>query len=135
MNGKNEISMVMRFVIDTNVIIDVLNGKIDLASFLANFPECELYINPIIKIESLAKPDITDTEETEARTLLDALSLREIDNLTCETAIQIRRDKNLRLPDALIAASAIVLNATVLSNDSHLRDYQRTGYNALARVK
>ena len=40
--------------------------------------------------------------------------------------------KELRLPDALIAASAIVLNATVLSNDSHLRDYQRPGYTARA---
>ena len=123
-----------RFIVDTNVIIDVLNGKVDLAAFITNFPDCELYINPIIKIESLAKPGMTDTEETEARALLDAFSFREIDNLTCETAVQIRRDKSLRLPDALIAASAIVLNATVLSNDSRLRDYQCTGYTALAVI-
>jgi len=34
------------------------------------------------------------------------------------------------LPDALIAASAIILNATVLSNDSRLENYQRPGYTA-----
>jgi predicted nucleic acid-binding protein len=34
------------------------------------------------------------------------------------------------LPDALIAASAINLNATVLSNDPHLRDFQWEGYKA-----
>jgi predicted nucleic acid-binding protein len=55
----------------------------------------------------------------------------EIDKNTRETAIQIRRDKALLLPDALIAVSAIALNATVLSNDPHLRDFQRTGYKAL----
>jgi predicted nucleic acid-binding protein len=40
-------------------------------------------------------------------------------------------DKALLLPDALIAASAITLNATVLSNDPHLRDFQWAGYKAL----
>jgi predicted nucleic acid-binding protein len=54
----------------------------------------------------------------------------EIDKSVRETTVQIRRAKELRLPDALIAASAITLNATVLSNDPHLRDYQRAGYTA-----
>jgi predicted nucleic acid-binding protein len=58
--------------------------------------------------------------------------LIEIDKSICEVAIKIRRAKELRLPDALIAASAIILNATVLSNDSHLRDYKHIGYKAIA---
>jgi len=49
-----------------------------------------------------------------------------------KTTIQIRRNKELRLPDAFIAASAIILNATVLSNDSHLLDYVHNGYTAIA---
>jgi predicted nucleic acid-binding protein len=39
---------------------------------------------------------------------------------------------NSEINHALIAASAITLNATVLSNDSHLRDYKRSGYTARA---
>jgi predicted nucleic acid-binding protein len=38
------------------------------------------------------------------------------------------------LPDAIIAATAISLNATVLSNDPHLRDFQWEGYAALPVV-
>jgi predicted nucleic acid-binding protein len=47
-----------------------------------------------------------------------------------EYAIAIRRSKKLLLPDALIAATALSLNATVISNDPHLRDFQWPGYSA-----
>ena len=90
------------------------------------------WINPVVSIEVLAKTGMSEQEETAARALLDSFKWTEIDKPTCEIAIQIRRAKELRLPDALVAASAIALNATVLSNDFHLRDYQRSGYTARA---
>ena len=133
MNGNNEINMdKLRFMLDTNVIIDTLNNDLDLLAFLETFPDCEIYINPVVAIEVLAKAGMSEDEEAAARALLDSFKWTEIDKAVCEIAIQIRRAKELRLPDALIAASAITLNATVLSNDSHLRDYQRSGYTARA---
>jgi len=119
-----------RFLLDSNVLIDTLNHKLNLLAFLDNFPDCEICINLVVEIEVLAKPGMGEQEEADARALLDSLKWAEIDKGTREIAIQIRRAKELRLPDALIAASAITLNATVLSNDPHLRDYQRAGYTA-----
>ena len=107
----------------------------DLLAFLDTLPDCEIYINFIVEIEVLAKADITGKEEADARALLDSFKWAEIDKNTRETAIQIRRTAKLRLPDALIAASSIALNATVLSNDPHLRDYQRPGYSAMPCVQ
>ena len=99
MNGNSEINMdKLRFMLDTNVIIDTLNNDLDLLAFLETFPDCEIYINPVVAIEVLAKAGMSKDEEA----------------------------------DALIAASAIVLNAIVLSNDSHLRDYKHSGYSARA---
>jgi len=133
MNGNNEINMdKIRFMLDTNVIIDTLNDDLDLLAFLETFPNCEIYINPVVAIEVLAKADMSKDEETAARALLDSFKWIEIDKTVCEIAVQIRKTKKLRLPDALIAASAITLNAIVLSNDSHLRDYHRLGYTARA---
>ena len=122
------------FLLDSNVIIDTFNGKRNLLEFLDNFPNCEVYINPIVEIEVLAKPDITEQEETEIRVLLDSFKWTEIDKPTREIAIKIRRAKELRLPDALIAASAINLNATILSNDPHLQDYQYHGFSVKSFV-
>jgi predicted nucleic acid-binding protein len=121
-----------RFLLDSNVIIDTLNGRLNLLAFLDSFPDCEAYINPVVEIEVLARADMNEQEEAEIRLLLGSFKRAEIDRATCEEAIQIRRAKALRLPDALIAASAIILNATVLSNDPHLRDFQRHGYSASA---
>jgi predicted nucleic acid-binding protein len=121
-----------RFLIDSNVIIDTLNRKLNLLAILDTFPDCEAYINPVVEIEVLAKPDMSVKEEVEARTLLDSFKWAEIDKPTCEIAIEIRRAKELRFPDAIIAASAIILNANVLSNDPHLLNYQRLGYTAIS---
>jgi len=133
MNGNSEINMdKLRFMLDTNVIIDTLNNDLDLLAFLETFPDCEIYINPVVAIEVLAKAGMSEDEEAAARALLDSFKWTEIDKAVCEAAVLIRRAKELRLPDALIAASAITINATVLSNDSHLRDYQRSGYTARA---
>ncbi|MCL1931548.1 MAG: PIN domain-containing protein [Treponema sp.] len=121
-----------RFMLDSNVVIDTLNDDLVFAAFLADFPNCEVYINPVVAIEVLAKAGMSEDTEAAARALLDSFKWVEIDKAVCEVAVQIRRAKELRLPDALIAASAIILNATVLSNDSHLRDYQRSGYTARA---
>ncbi|MCL2211425.1 MAG: PIN domain-containing protein [Treponema sp.] len=120
------------FILDTSVIIDILNKQLNLLEYLNNFPDCEVYINPIIMIEVLSKANMSEQEEAAARSLLGSIKMIEIDQLTCEAAIKIRRTKGLRLPDALIAASSIILNATVLSNDSHLLDFQYTSYKANA---
>jgi predicted nucleic acid-binding protein len=119
-----------RFILDSNILIDTLNHKLDLLVFLDTLPECELYINLVVEIETLAKPDMTAEEEAEAYALLASFKWAEIDSLTRDETVRIRRGKSLLLPDALIAASAIVLNATVISNDPHLRDFQWPGYAA-----
>ena len=123
-----------RFLLDTNIIIGTLNQTLDLLAFLKKFPDCEAYINPVIEIEVLAKPGMSEQEEAEARALLDAFKWADIDKQTCEIAIQIRRAKELRLPDALIAASAIAINATLLSNDAHLRCFQHPNYKVSAAI-
>jgi predicted nucleic acid-binding protein len=121
-----------RFLLDSNVLIDTLNHKLDLEAFLNSLPDCELYINLVTEIEVLAKPGMDAKEEAAARAFLDCFLWAEIDKPTRNEAILIRRAKHkpLRLPDALIAASSVTLKAVVLSNDSHLRDYQWPGYAA-----
>lgn len=121
-----------RFVLDASALIGYLNHKLDLFAFFKAQGECEIFITLVSEIETLAKPGMTGEEETEARAVLSCFRRVEIDDTIRDITIHIRRTKKLLLPDALIAASAISLNATVLSNDPHLRDYQRDGYKALA---
>jgi len=123
-----------RFIMDSNVLIDTLNHKLNLLAFLDTLPDCEIYINMVAEIEVLAKPDMSEQEEALARLLLDSFKWAEVDKSVREITIQIHRAKELRLPDALVAATAITLNATVISNDSHLKDYHRHGYTVMPCV-
>jgi predicted nucleic acid-binding protein len=103
-----------------------------LLAFLDTLPDCELYINPVVWVEILAKPDMTGDEEAEARALLSCFLWADIDASVLDETVLIRRahPRSMLLPDALIAALAISLKAIVLSNDPHLRDFQREGYAA-----
>ena len=118
------------FMLDSSVIIGHLNRTLDLFAFFEAQGECDICVNLITEIETLAKPGMKGDEEGEARAVLDCFRRVEIDGAAIKTAVQIRRAKELLLPDVLISASAITCNATVLSNDPHLRDYIREGYKA-----
>jgi predicted nucleic acid-binding protein len=119
-----------RFVLDASVLIGHLNHTVDLWAFFEAQGECELFTTRITEIETLAKPGMTTEEEAEARAVLRCFTRVEIDDAIRDLTVQIRRTKKLLLPDAIIAATSISLNATVLSNDPHLRDYQWDGYKA-----
>ena len=119
-----------RFMLDSNVLIDALNGKLDIFAVVAALSPCDVFINLVVEIETLSRPGMTMEEEAHGRVLLSGFKWAEIDRTAREHAIAIRRSKKLLLPDALIAATALSLNATVLSNDPHLRDFQWQGYSA-----
>lgn len=119
-----------RFVLDSNIIISHLNRDLNIDSFFAHKPDCEKCISVITSIEALAKPDSTPEQLQDARNLLARfIQVDILGPIIDETALILRR-KLLDFPDAIIAATAVMLNATVLSNDPHLRDFSWPGYAA-----
>jgi predicted nucleic acid-binding protein len=121
----------LAFLPDSNIFISHLNGELDINAFFDAQPDCDKYVNRIVEIEVLAKPNLSAAEESEAKALLSQFKCIDMTNAMRDEAARIRRTKGLLLPDAIIAAAAICLNATVLSNDPHLRDYHCPGYTAL----
>lgn len=64
--------------------------------------------------------------------LLATMQRIEVDAIVRETAIRLRREHRLKLPDAIIAASALVLDATLLTNDQRLASLPALRSQALA---
>jgi predicted nucleic acid-binding protein len=119
-----------RFVLDSNIIIGHLNHELNIDIFFADKPGCEKCISVITSIEVLAKPDSTPEQLQDVRDLLMRFIQVDIFGpIINETAVMLRR-KKLDFPDAIIAATAVMLNAAVLSNDPHLRDFNWPGYTA-----
>ena len=105
----------MRYLLDTNALIYLQDGK--LAETL---PVGQYAYSVISEIELLSWPEIQHQEELGWRGLLATMQRIEVDATVRETAIRLRREHRLKLPDAIIAASALVLDAILLTNDQRL---------------
>jgi predicted nucleic acid-binding protein len=117
-----------KYVLDSTVIINHFNKKVDIDAFFGTLPEYDRFISGITNIEAVSKPGMTGTEIDEANTFLLRFNSVNLLPAIKEEAAAIRRATNLKLPDAVIAATAVVLGATLLSNDAHLLKLVWPGY-------
>jgi predicted nucleic acid-binding protein len=116
-----------KYVLDSTVVINHLNKKLDLDAFFDSIPEYEQYISIITEIEALSKYNMTSDDEKETLDLIDRFTIIEIIPPIKDAAIHIRRATRMKLPDAVIAATAIVLDAVVLTNDTGFMKVQYPG--------
>ena len=109
-------------LLDTNVAIDFLAGEEGAVSFLndALKKESVIAISQITRIELLSYPEISDEEQNKVKSFLDGIEVILITEEVEARAIEIRRRNRLKLPDALILATAIACESTLVSNDSQL---------------
>ena len=106
-----------RFVIDTNIFILRSNDR--LAELL---PRGEIICSVITEMELLSFPKLTSSEETLIRTALSKVAIYGIGQDIKEEAIRLRRQSRLKLPDAIIAATAICHEAVLVTNDVELHN-------------
>jgi predicted nucleic acid-binding protein len=125
-------SGIEKLVLDTNAVINLLDNKEKFHFLSEAFPDNEKVISVITQIELLGYPDITEEVDELIRSFLDDIVIILPDIEIIETAIQIRRNKpTLKLPDAIIAASAIALNATLITNDNDILTFTFPGLRTL----
>ena len=107
----------MRHVLDTNIILYLLDGR--LATPL---PEGEYFISVITELELLSYPSIDEAEEEKIRAFLADVSMITLSPEIRNTTVRIRRENTLKLPDAIIIATALTLEAELLTNDKRLHN-------------
>ncbi len=108
----------MKPVFDTNILIDYLAGKTPARDELARYPGARISI--VTWIEILVGARDKDEEST-LKTFLNSFETIPLDEQVAEEAVQIRRQYRLRLPDALILASARSRDALLVTRNT--KDY------------
>jgi len=107
---------VENFLFDTNFIIYSAQDKINVADFLKE--DSNVYISSITYIEALGFPFQNSREEDKIAkvcAIFERLFLtEEIERQT----IRIRKTKKIKLPDAIIAATAITHNLTLVTRNT-----------------
>jgi predicted nucleic acid-binding protein len=108
----------MKPVFDTNILIDYLAGKKPAKDELARYSNARIAI--ITWIEVMVGASGTE-DEAVVREFLNTFETIPLDQHVAEAAVQIRRQHRLRLPDALIWASAKTRDALLITRNT--RDY------------
>jgi predicted nucleic acid-binding protein len=106
-----------KFLIDTNVVINHLAGNTNIERLLDN---ATVYISAVTFSELLSKKDLTSNEEAVVRSYIQATHVIHTNDLICEMAGQIRRNKKIKMPDAIIAATCFFLDIPLVTFDDDL---------------
>ena len=117
-----------KFLIDTNIIIYLTQGKLRISDFAKQGGN--LYISSITYIETLG---YMFTNQDEERAITNLCKMFERIFLTKEIeeqTILIRKFHKIKLPDAIIAATAILYNLTLVTRN--IDDFKKIpGLNVL----
>lgn len=109
--------MGQRYLIDSNVIIDFCNGKLpDKARKLLIAIQPEISI--ITNIEIFAIKNISAKEYEVLKNFMAITTIHSVNAELVDTTIAIRQDYRLKLPDAIIAATSLLFDLTLLSHNS-----------------
>jgi predicted nucleic acid-binding protein len=101
-----------RFVLDTNAALYLLGRCLT-----EPLPEGSYWLSVISELELLAYPDLTLAEENHIKAFLRDITIVDLNNTVKSHAINLRRRDIVSncLPEALIGATALALNATLLT--------------------
>ena len=107
--------MAVSFILDTNIVLYLLRGDL-----LEDLPKGKYFISVITEMELLSYGGLEEPEKNALLRLLGQISLVGLTPAVRRNAIEIRPRHKLKLPDAIIAASAIALSVPLITNDKRL---------------
>ena len=106
-----------KFLADTNVLLYVISGNPAVFDYIKE----EFYISEISEIESLGNKGITDIQLKHRSKIIDNCTVVSLFEYIKRIAIQLKQSYTLKIPIAIIAATAIYLNIPLLPADKDFK--------------
>lgn len=102
-------------LLDTNVALYLLGGRI-----ASPLPPGSYGISIITEMELLAWPSLTEPEEKKVREFLNGVAICELTAPIRARAVELRKLEHLKLPDAVVCATAMEFGVELWTNDGGL---------------
>ena len=103
-----------RYLLDTNIIIYILDGDKIIADYLS---QKILYTSIICEIELFSSKILIQKEEKRIKNFLQEFTIVSIDQAIKELAILFRKQYSLKIPDSIVAATAVSLEIPLVTSD------------------
>ena len=112
----------IKFLLDTNFVLGIVRGTKTVLAILAEKTTvpAECAYSFITRIELLGYRSITQPEIEAIESILSTMQYLPLTTEIEDATISLRRQHNLKTPDAIIAATAKVLNLELLTLDQQL---------------
>lgn len=107
-----------RFLLDTNIIIYILNGDEIIAGYLS---KKILHTSIICEIELFGSKSLLPKEEKQIKNFLQEFIITTIDQSIKELAILFRKKYSLKIPDSIVAATAVSLDIPLVTADKQFK--------------
>jgi hypothetical protein len=101
-------------VCDTNPLIYLLDGNTQVAELL---DEKQVWVSVISELELFGKRGLSKAEIVEINHLLDSCFIAELSPQIKKIVKELIQKFNIKLPDAIIAATALYLDLPLLTAD------------------
>ncbi len=112
MNGSS-------LIIDTNIALYLLSGNEWLANTLNG---SQIYLSFITELELLGYKGISPAEQKNVKRFISVCTIIDINESIKKFAVEIRKAQSIKLPDSIIAATALYLEVPLFTAD---KDYKR----------
>lgn len=109
----------MRYLLDTNVLIEAVGGVVEAIRALQEAAEAEWAgYSAITRIEMFGYPQLTDQEEQALAAVVAEFEEVSVDATIVDKTITLRKAGRIKTPDAIIAATALESQATLITRNA-----------------
>lgn len=105
----------MNVLLDTNIIIYLSNESLPIEKTFQN--QNEYYISIITYMEALGYSFSSTQEEDKIKLLLSKINVLFVDFAIASKVINLKKNKKMKLPDAIIAATALTQNLELMTRN------------------
>lgn len=112
----------IKYLLDTNFILGIFKSSPAVVSAVSErrILAAECAYSAVTRMELLGFPGITSTEDSLIRQKLERFTHLSLTSPIEDIAIKLRQTRRVKLPDAIIAATAIYANVELLTLDRQL---------------
>lgn len=110
-----------RLFVDTNVLLYFLMGHEEVVELIS---DKDLTISFITELEILSFPKLTKGAEYQIKELLSTCTIIELKQDVKDQTIELRKKYKLKLPDAIIAASAYLHKLPLMTSDKDFQELE-----------
>ena len=109
----------MSYALDTNSILYYLKKHKNLSDFFISIIQGSepVSLSVVNKIELLSYSGLQEEDEKQIKEFIQDFKMRELDDEIVDKTIEVRRKYKLKLPDAIIAATAMINNLILVTHN------------------